>query len=115
MLELSDIEATYRASDGEATRLLYAELLALGAAGVIAVNLLRACKCSERAKLYKRGRGYKTMAYERKDWSINNLAGALFVDDIGLRWGWAIDYVLRDRGDPHRTTISSTSSCRPGR
>jgi hypothetical protein len=105
MTTLEQIQSIYAASDGDATRLLYASLEELGSAGIIAVNLLRASKCSERAKAYRKGRGYKTAAYERKDWSIHNLAGALFVDDLGLRWGWAVDGALLNRGDPHHHII----------
>ena len=64
----------YYGSDGESTKALYARLWKLGPVGVIAVNLFRACKCSERAKQYHggiRGKGsYRSMAYERKQWSI---------------------------------------------
>ncbi|MFT4117491.1 hypothetical protein [Bradyrhizobium sp.] len=100
-MQLAEILAVYCASNGEATRQLYAKLGEHGHAGDIAVNLLRACKCSERAKLYRRGPGHKTAAYERKDWSIRNLAGALAKYDFGWRWGWSIDADLRGRGDPH--------------
>jgi hypothetical protein len=106
MTDLSAIFAIYRGSNGEATRALYAELeQKLGPIGKVAVNLFRACKCSERAKLYRRGRGYKTAAYERKDWSIRNLATALHVEHAGqllhIRNGWGIDAALQAREDPH--------------
>lgn len=111
MPDIASIIRTYQGSDGAATRTLYAELEQLGPVGHIAVNLFRACKCSERAKVYRRGGGYKTAAYDRKDWSIRNLATALHVSHaqdpnhpcipLTIRWGWAIDEALRDRGDPH--------------
>jgi hypothetical protein len=101
--DFADIVRVYQGSDGEATRALYRGLEQLGPIGIIAVNLFRACKCSERAKLYRRGKGYKTAAYERKDWSIRNLASALHVTsaETYLPWGWAVDRPLRGRGDPH--------------
>ena len=104
-MDVAAIERIYWASDGEATRELYRDLQQLGGTGPIAVNLLRAAKCSERAKLYRRGRGYKTAAYDRKDWSIRNLAELLEKDSHGLQWGWAIDEDLQARGDPHHHIV----------
>ncbi|MCK1402052.1 hypothetical protein IVB45_17385 [Bradyrhizobium sp. 4] len=104
-MQLAEILTVYRASDDEATRQLYAKLNAQGHAGDIAVNLLRACKCSERAKLYRRGPGHRSAAYDRKDWSIRNLVGVLARHDFGWRWGWAIDADLRGRGDPHHHIV----------
>lgn len=82
----------YEGSNGEATKELYAKLTALGPAGVIATNLFRACKCSERAKVY-RGGGYKRDAYERKNWNLENLTRALEKegDTMGMIWGWRKD------------------------
>jgi hypothetical protein len=103
--DLATICRIFQGSNGDATRMLYRDLEAFGQVGVIAVNLFRACKCSERAKLYRKGPGYKTAAYERKDWSIKNLAAALRAQRgdqlLDMQWGWAIDQDLRDRGDPH--------------
>ncbi len=87
----------YKASDGEATKALYARLEAAGPIGIIAMNLFRACKCSERAKAYRggiRGRGsFKSMAYDRKAWSMQNLATALAEHGaaLGFAWGWKED------------------------
>lgn len=88
---------TYNGSDGDKTKALYADLDRCGPAGNVAMNLFRACKCSARAKVYRggiRGKGsYKSMAYDRKQWSIDNLAKALVQhgDALGIRWGWAVD------------------------
>lgn len=77
--------------------MLFARLESLGSVGIVALNLFRAAKNSERAKVYRggmRGRGsYRRMAYDRKSWAIDNLAKALFehVADLNLRWGWASD------------------------
>lgn len=89
---LREVSEVYAGSDGEATRALYARLEAFGPIGVIAVNVFRAQKCSERAKRY-RGSQFKSAAYERKDWSIGNLANALqaHAEAAGISWGWAID------------------------
>lgn len=102
MTDLALITRIFEGSNGDATRMLYRDLEAMGPMGVIGVNLFRACKCSERAKMYRKGPGYKTEAYRRKDWSIQNLAKALHeTPDHGLTWGWAIDEELRGRLDPH--------------
>lgn len=92
-----DVYAIYEGSDGDATKALYAHLASLGAAGAIAVELFRAQKASTRAKVYRggmRGRGsYRSMAYDRKGWALNNLAVALAdsAADIGIVWGWGVD------------------------
>ena len=65
----------YRASDGEATKRLYVELELLGPAGVIALNLFRACKNSERAKAYRGGNGhgsYRSQAYASPGGCLTN-------------------------------------------
>jgi hypothetical protein len=106
MTDFADIIRIYQGSNGDATKALYAELEQLGPIGLIGVNLFRACKCSERAKAYRKGPGHKTAAYDRKDWSIGNLARALQANQVlGLKWGWALDEELRGRGDPHHHII----------
>jgi hypothetical protein len=95
---MSEVDDVYNGSDGDATKALYVRLSALGPGGVVAMNLLRTCKASERAKKYRgrAGRGqpsYRSMAYEKKDWSIAELCRALVVaaDDLGISWGWGRD------------------------
>jgi hypothetical protein len=109
MTDIADVIRIYQGSNGDATKALYAELEQLGPIGVIGVNLFRACKCSERAKAYRKGPGHKTAAYDRKDWSIGNLARALHVQHanqlLGIKWGWGSDEALRGRGDPHHHII----------
>lgn len=97
---LREVSEVYAGSDGDATRALYARLEALGPIGVIAVNVFRAQKCSERAKRY-RGREFKSAAYERKQWSIDNLAAALLRhgETAAVGWGWAHDQ--SQEGHPH--------------
>jgi hypothetical protein len=87
-----NVREIYEGSNGDATKALYVRLTELGPAGIIATNLFRACKCSERAKLY-RGRGYRQEAYGRKNWSLSNLATALTEHSVplGIRWGWRED------------------------
>lgn len=93
--------SVYTGSDGDATQTLYAQLSALGAAGVIAVNLLRASKASERAKVYRGGSrqfgkyfiSHRRAAYDRKNWSLGNLDSALreHAEALGIAWGWGED------------------------
>lgn len=96
-MTFDEIIAVYNGSDGDATKALYARLEALGPAGFVACNVFRATKASERAKLYRgrqRGGGrYRDMAYERKQWAMDNLAQALTDrgDALGVSWGWATD------------------------
>lgn len=89
---LADVLRIYQGSDGEATKALYARLEKLGPKGLVAVNLFRACKCSERAKVY-RGRGHRDAAYERKQWSMDNLCKVLREHAVALwiPWGWGYD------------------------
>lgn len=87
-----NVQEIYLGSNGDATKALYAELEKVGPLGLIAVNLFRAQKCSERAKVY-RGRGYRQEAYGRKSWSMGLLCEILekHAADFGIRWGWKVD------------------------
>ena len=91
------VTLAYRGSDAAVTKALYADLESFGPIGVIALNLVRAQKNSERAKRYRGGiRGvasYKDMAYERKQWAMAQLCDALIVHGRKLRigWGWKLD------------------------
>lgn len=85
-----EIMSIYSGSDGTATGRLYAELEALGPMGMIAMNLLRATKASERAKAY-RGGGYRRTAYDKKQWSMDNACRALLEHGAGIAWGWQED------------------------
>lgn len=90
---MSEVEACYFGSDGDRTRALYLRLLEVGEGrGDIAVNLLRTCKNSERAKCYKSGRS-AAKAYATKDWAIGQLVLALKIhgDEAGFTWGWGYD------------------------
>lgn len=82
----------FEGSDGEATAALYRHLETSGPAGVVAVNLFRAQKNPSRAKVY-RGGGYRGMAYDRKQWAMENLCNALAENPIPdiARWGWGED------------------------
>lgn len=85
------VTEVYEGSDADATRKLYAELATAGAAGELAVNLLRACKKSERAKVY-RGRQYRASSYDGKAWAVGEAVKTLIAHpELGLAWGWAED------------------------
>lgn len=94
---LNEVYAVFNGSSGELTKALYARLEAIGPAGSIATNLFRAAKCSTRAKTYRRGPGHITEAYERKQWSLENLVALLTAQDAGCGiasgsgWGWKED------------------------
>lgn len=96
-VRLGDVTRIYEGSDGAATLRLFAQLEALGPAGVVALNLFRAQKASSRAKVYRGGlpgRGsYRGMAYDRKQWALGNLASVLETHGSALRmtWGWKED------------------------
>jgi len=101
-----DVHAIYYGSDGEATLRLYDRLRDIGPVGVVALNLMRACKASERAKKYRGGNAkgsYRAMAYDKKQWSMDNLCRELVAhgEALGLEWGWGVDQVLERAGDPH--------------
>ncbi len=88
----------YAGSDGALTRRFYAALEKRGAAGIIALYLFRAQKCSRRAKKYgpyagAGGRSYRDMAYERKGWSLKQLTEVLreHSAQLGIMWGWGRD------------------------
>ena len=96
MSDLASIYGIYRGSDGQATRKLYDQLELIGPAGVVAVNLFRACKTSGRAKNYRGGNAagsYRRQAYDRKHWSLGNLCRVLVRESeaLGIEWGWAFD------------------------
>ncbi len=92
MSRFIELMLTFNGSDGERTKALYAELGGHGAAGELAVNLFRAAKSSSRAKVY-RGGGYRGKAYERKDWSLGQVADVLGREAaaLGIDWGWKED------------------------
>lgn len=81
----------YKGSDGKRTQGMYKALNRLGPAGIIATNLFRACKCSERAKEYS-GQ-WKGPTYDRKQWSVDNLCQELTIHGkaLGIVWGWKKD------------------------
>ncbi|HXC41469.1 MAG TPA: hypothetical protein VN667_21240 [Burkholderiales bacterium] len=96
-MKYEDVLGIYLGSDGEATKALYDRLAALGPAGEIALNLFRAQKNSSRAKGYRGGvpgkGSFRRMAYDRKEWAMENLAAVLGQHGAaqGVTWGWAID------------------------
>jgi hypothetical protein len=99
--QLARVADIYDGSNGDATKALYAELEKLGPVGLVALNLFRAQKNSARAKVY-RGGGYRGMAYDRKQWAMNNLAEILakHAEECRLRWGWG-----NDPAQPHHCAV----------
>lgn len=79
----------YAGSNGDATKALYARLETLGPIGIVALNLFRAQKASARAKVY-RGGGFRGKAYDKKNWSLENLCTALEAA-TPFEWGWKED------------------------
>lgn len=92
MIAFVEIMQIYNGSNGDATKALYERLGKLGAVGEVAVNLFRAHKSSSRAKVY-RGGGYRGKAYDKKQWSLDNVAALLERDAAALNlvWGWKED------------------------
>lgn len=93
----------YAGSDGGLTKRFYAELEARGTIGIVALNLFRAQKCSSRAKVYRGGTGgrsFRDMAYERKEWSLKQLAEVLTSHggELGITFGWG-----RDKSQAHNS------------
>mgnify|MGYP001578866813 CR=1 FL=1 len=92
MFTASTIFAT---SDGVLTKRYYQLLALAGDRGRVALNLMRSLKASFRAKRY-RGRpapgqpSYRTLAYDRKRWALEQLIAALETEGT-LRYGWGID------------------------
>lgn len=88
--------SVYHGNSGEVTVAYYKLLERYGAAGFVAMNLMRACKASERAKKYRGGNSkgsYRDMAYQKKQWSLNLLVQSLQANDVrlGITWGWGVD------------------------
>jgi hypothetical protein len=81
------------------------------------MNLFRAQKASARAKVYRggvRGQGsFKSMAYEKKNWSLGNLTDMLAQhgDRLGLCWGWQRDAQAALVGDPHEWVLYVDTPC----
>lgn len=89
---LREVAGIYEGSNADATRGLYSRLEALGDQGIVALNLFRACKASERAKVYTRR--FKGSAYDKKEWSMENLCRVLVRDAVAAgvpSWGWGRD------------------------
>ena len=87
-----NVEAIFNDNNAEATTGLYATLQAIGPAGIVATNLLRASKNSGRAKVYRRRKATRA-AYETKNWAIGQLCAALAKDATSLEivYGWQRD------------------------
>jgi len=82
----------YHTSNGELTKAYYVELSTIGPIGLVAMNVFRAQKCSQRAKNYRR-RAWKDDAYGRKQWSIEQLCNILIMHGqaLNISFGWKQD------------------------
>lgn len=78
----------YLGSNGDTTVKYYKQLSERGPVGLLAMNLFRAMKCSDRAKQYTRG-SWKRDAYDRKQYSMEQLIKILqeHGQALGIRWG----------------------------
>jgi hypothetical protein len=87
----------FEGSDAEVTKAYYASLAKRGAAGDVAINLMRAQKYSTRAKRYRGGiRGvgsFRSMAYATKTWAMENLCRCLSAQgkQLRIKFGWKPD------------------------
>lgn len=88
----AEVLRIFDGSNGKATAALYARLEALGPIGIVACNLMRAQKCSSRAKQYRRASS-KGAAYDTKQWAMGNLCAVLDDHDseLNITWGWKHD------------------------
>ncbi len=90
-MTLSEIMSIYRGSDALATGKMYDRLAQRGVAGVLAVNLLRACKKSERAKVYT-ARDHRVASYDGKQWAMDEICSILVKHPaLVASWGWGTD------------------------
>lgn len=81
----------YRQNNGDVTRAYYEAMNKRGYGGMLAVALFRAQKRSDAAKRYRKGPGFKTKAYEVKEWSISQVCMILQRGNFGFSWGWRED------------------------
>lgn len=82
----------FNGSDAEQTKAFYKTLDDLGPKGKVATALLRAIKCSTRAKAYRK-RQWRTDAYDRKQWSMREACKVLvfYGIELGINYGWQQD------------------------
>ena len=82
-------QEVFDGSDGHLTVAYYRRLCAKGPLGVVAMNLFRAQKTSNRAKKYH-GRQYRSASYDVKNYSLGELCGAI-ATLTEFKWGWKKD------------------------
>lgn len=97
-----DAIVIFETSNGELTTEYYKRLAAVGAIGMVAMNVFRAQKCSIRAKGYRK-RQWANNAYERKQYSLEQLDTILrkHAEELGIRWGWKKDPNVKFGGDEY--------------
>lgn len=91
--------AVFNQNDGDVTKAYYAKLNGMGPMGQLAVALFRAQKRSTAAKTY-RGRGFRSAAYEVKNWSLSEVVRILYSLGERFAWGWREDTHHKAKGYP---------------
>lgn len=91
MSSLARVMQVYQASSADDTRRLYLELTKMSPAGELASNLMRACKKSERAKVYRQ-RAHTASSYDGKAWAMGEICRLLLrYPTLVSAWGWGLD------------------------
>lgn len=82
----------FNGSNADQTKAYYKMLDEIGPIGKVATALLRASKCSTRAKQYRK-RAWRTDAYDRKQWSMREACKVLvfYGKELGINFGWQQD------------------------
>ena len=86
----------FEGRDADQTRHFYSQLEAAGTMGAIALNVFRAAKKSNLAKVYKGGNrhgSFKGQSYDQKQWALDQLSKTLMVHGNAKKviWGWKED------------------------
>jgi hypothetical protein len=104
MTRISLSFSVFDGSDAVRTRKFLAHLEKQGQAARIAAALFRSQKASSKAKQYSGGiersngefHSYRSLSYQKKSRSLEELCSLLLVDSAGIVWGWD-----RDDETPH--------------
>jgi hypothetical protein len=104
MTRMSLSFSVFNGSDAVRTRKFLAHLEKQGQSGKIAAALFRSQKASVKAKQYSGGiqrsngafQSYRSLSYQKKSRSLEDLCSILVVDSAGIVWGWG-----RDDETPH--------------
>jgi len=99
MTRTSPSFSVFQGSDSARTRKFLAHLEKQGQPGRIAAALFRSQKASSKAKHYSGGiersngefHSYRSLSYQKKSRSLEELCLLLQVDSAGIVWGWGRD------------------------